>query len=120
MGNFADNLRQLRKQKDLKQKDLGEAVGLTASAIGAYERGQREPDFQTVGRLARELDVTSDFLLGLTDEVKTKEEGMKPTDLRKFLHDSEVMFNGVHLSERDKQRIMDILTGLFFDAIRRD
>lgn len=120
MANFADNLRQLRKRKDLKQKELGEAVGLTGSAIGAYERGQREPTLEMVGKIARELGVTTDFLLGATDKEKTSNSNAEPLDLRSFLHDSEVMFNGIQLSERDKQRIMDILTGLFFDAVRRD
>lgn len=116
MNTFGDRLKYLRQRKNLKQSELGELLGLSGSAVGSWEREVRQPDLETVGRLARELDVSTDYLLGLTDEVS--QENGRATDLRTFLHDSEVMFAGIHLSERDKERIMDILRGLFYDALK--
>lgn len=118
MTSFGDRLKHLRQMKNLKQSELGELIGLSGSAVGSWEREVRKPDPEMLGRLARELDVTSDYLLGLSDEVKPN--GEKVTDLRKFLHDSEVMFSGITLTERDKERILDILRGLFYDAMREE
>ncbi len=45
-------LRSLRKEKGLSQADVAVAVGLTASAIGNYERGVHEPSRPTAKKLA--------------------------------------------------------------------
>ena len=53
----------LRRQKKLSQQALARQVGVSPSAIGMYEQGRREPDCQTLVKLAAALDATTDFLL---------------------------------------------------------
>ena len=53
----------LRRQKKLSQQALARQVGVSPSAIGMYEQGRREPDCQTLVKLAAVLDATTDFLL---------------------------------------------------------
>jgi len=48
-------LRQLRRQRDLTQAELGERVGLPRSAICAYEKGRRYPTVDVALKLATEL-----------------------------------------------------------------
>ena len=60
MGN---RIAYLRHKKGLSQAALGRRLGLSASAIGMYEQGRREPAISTLILLAREFGVTTDYLL---------------------------------------------------------
>lgn len=64
---FSDMLVYLRKQCGLSQKDLADKTGLTRSAIGMYETGKREPDFETLEVFADFFNVNMDTLLGKSD-----------------------------------------------------
>jgi len=57
-------LRQLRTLLNLSQEELGKKVGVSASAIGMYEQGRREPDHEILCRLAEVFGVSTDYLLG--------------------------------------------------------
>ena len=62
------HLRELRIQKGLTQAELSKTLQVSASSIGMYEQGRREPDNETLGRIANFFNVTTDYLLGRTDE----------------------------------------------------
>ena len=69
-SGFPERLRELRKQKDLSQAELGKLVGLHYIHIGRYERGLSRPGADTLKRLSDALGVSGDFLLeGSTDSV---------------------------------------------------
>ena len=53
----------LRREKGWSQAELARVLGISASAMGMYEQGRREPSADTLVALARELGVTTDFLL---------------------------------------------------------
>lgn len=61
--NFGDTLRELLEDQDLSQKQLADALNISASAIGNYVRNNREPDFETLKKIARYFGVSTDFLL---------------------------------------------------------
>jgi transcriptional regulator with XRE-family HTH domain len=63
---FSKRLKELRLEKDLTQTELGEAVGLSQSTIGAYENNEREPNFEKLLELAKYFRVTTDYLLGVS------------------------------------------------------
>lgn len=60
---FGDILRELLEEQDLSQKQLADALNISASAIGNYVRNNREPDFETLKKIARYFCVSIDFLL---------------------------------------------------------
>lgn len=62
-ANFAQRLRELRKQKGISQSELGKLADLHYTHIGRFERGSSLPGSETLKRLAAALDVTSDYLL---------------------------------------------------------
>jgi len=62
-----ENLRKLRKDAKLTMKQLGEIMGVAESTISLYETGNREPDKETLFKLADYFDVTTDYLLGRTN-----------------------------------------------------
>lgn len=64
---FCDRLREQRTEKNYKQKDLAEMIGVSVTCYAGYEQGYREPDFKTLVKICRALKVSSDYLLGLED-----------------------------------------------------
>lgn len=63
-----DRLRSLRVLNNVKQQDLAAELNLSRSTIAGYETGKRIPDVPTLMLLAEFFDVTTDYLLGRTDE----------------------------------------------------
>lgn len=53
----------LRRQRGLSQTQLAQKLNISPSAMGMYEQGRREPSGETLVALARELQVSTDFLL---------------------------------------------------------
>lgn len=66
--NFGQRLRKLRENKKITQKELSKILNVSESAIGMYERGEREPNFETVDKIANFFNVPTDYLLGRTDD----------------------------------------------------
>jgi transcriptional regulator with XRE-family HTH domain len=58
------HLRELRQQKHLTQKELSKILQISASTIGMYEQGRREPDHDTLTKIADFFGVPTDYLLG--------------------------------------------------------
>lgn len=69
--NFNENLKIARERKGLSQKDLAENIGVAKSTYSLYESGNREPNVQTIKKIADVLEVSADELLGLDDEPTT-------------------------------------------------
>ena len=62
------NLREIRLARGITQKTLADAVGLSDQAICTYEIGTREPNLETLRKLATVLDCTIDELIGGNDD----------------------------------------------------
>lgn len=64
---FAERVKTLRKNKKIKQSELGDMVGLTYTAISDIERGRRTTTIEKLDALADFFDVSVDYLMGRTD-----------------------------------------------------
>ena len=53
----------LRKQAGLSQAELAKRVNVSASAIGMYEQGRREPPIDILVAMSNEFDVSIDYLI---------------------------------------------------------
>lgn len=58
------NLKKIRVNKGLTMKNLAKQIGVAESTISLYENGKRQPDHETLLRLADFFKVTTDYLLG--------------------------------------------------------
>ena len=65
---FSQRVYQLRKQRGLSQKELGEAVGLSHKSISTIESELSSTSIEKLILLAKFFDVSTDYLLGLKDE----------------------------------------------------
>ena len=66
MGKFQNILKSLRVAKGLTQDELSKQLNISRSTIGMYEKGAREPDFETLELIADYFNVDTDYLLGRT------------------------------------------------------
>ncbi|MFP7234184.1 helix-turn-helix transcriptional regulator [Bacillus subtilis] len=71
---FNETLKKLRREKNLSQKELGNKLGLAESTIGMYEQGKRQPDYETLLKIADFFEVTLDFLLGNPKDASSVKE----------------------------------------------
>lgn len=65
---FSDRLKYLRSTEDLTQRDLAFKLGITSGAVGMYESGKRFPDNTILNKIADYFHVSTDYLLGRTDD----------------------------------------------------
>lgn len=65
---FCERLKSARQLRAWTQSDLAGEAGLPPSSVAHFESGSRKPSFDTLRRLANALEVTTDFLLGRTDD----------------------------------------------------
>ena len=68
---FSDILKNLRVRKKLSQGDLANMLGVSRSAIGMYEAGDRMPDYEMMQSIADLFNVDLNYLYGRT-ETKNK------------------------------------------------
>lgn len=68
MGKFQNVLKGLRTSYGLTQNELSKSLKMSRSTIGMYEKGAREPDFETLELIADYFNVDTDYLLGRTDK----------------------------------------------------
>lgn len=59
-------IRQNRRWEDVTQQQLAEMIGCSTSFIGHIERGSRKMSVETLEAICMALNVSSDYLLGLT------------------------------------------------------
>ena len=69
---LAKRIKELRKEKDLTQEDLGKLINVTKVSICCYENGTRVPTLETIVALADIFEVSLDNLLGREIEVVAK------------------------------------------------
>ena len=67
---FGERLLAAREARELSQTELAQKAGLQPAAIGHFERNRRKPSFANVRALAKALNVSSDYLLGRTADLK--------------------------------------------------
>lgn len=70
---FGNRLRNLRISENITGVELGKVLNVTKVAISNWESGKRTPDQETLTKIADYFDVTTDYLLGRTDEKQPKE-----------------------------------------------
>jgi transcriptional regulator with XRE-family HTH domain len=126
---FGEYMKGLRETKGLTINQLAAAAGISGSQISRIENGLRGvPKPTTLRKIAEATGVPYEELMdhaGYLQEYALPSEEIVPEwatgkdkrDFRKMLEDDgELMFDGIPLDKDDKQRIKDVLTGLFWEA----
>lgn len=113
-------LAELRNGKHLTQDQMADILGVKRPRYNAWENDISKPDIEMVRKIAEYHHVSVDFLLGREEgehQIPAWATSKDKRDFKKMLEeDGELMFDGVPITEQDKQRIMDVLTGFFWEA----
>ena len=72
-GNSRERIQDLLRENNMSQAELAEKIGLSESALSRYLSGQTDKlSADNIVSIARVFDVTTDFLLCLTDSPQPK------------------------------------------------
>lgn len=71
---FGKRLATLRKEKGISQYEFADRIGFSRGQVANYEQGKREPDYETLQKIADFFNVSTDYLLGRTDNPDLIEE----------------------------------------------
>jgi len=67
MSTLSERLQQLKVERSLLQKNIARDAGLALRTYQYYESGERKPDSDNLTKLADFFDVSTDYLLGRSD-----------------------------------------------------
>lgn len=105
---FAQRIAAIRKKLKLSQEKMGELANVSQRTVAFWEGGDRMPSYSVLTDLAIKLDVSVDYLLGLSDEPKRKEPAAMSDD--ELLADVISRIQG--LPDPALSRVSDFLDGL--------
>ncbi len=75
---FGDVIRKLLEEQMISQKEMAQVLNISPSTLGNYIRNIRQPDFETVKKIAGYFSVSTDYLLdhasGLGDRTCAEDE----------------------------------------------
>ena len=100
-GNF---VKELRKEKNLTQKELAKRINITDKAVSKWERGLSFPDISMLNILSEELDVSVEELLN-GERIKESEKA-EQIDVEKAIKEALEKANGKE--EKRKKKILKI------------
>ncbi|MBY5229323.1 hypothetical protein ABH61_10840 [Bacillus paranthracis] len=103
-----NRVKELRMEKKLTQQDLADKIGVSKSALSQIENNKTTPSRDTVSALSRVLEVTSDYILGLSEYRELDQE--ESSEIRKEMN---VLTNKIEKLSTERQRfIMDMMKAI--------
>lgn len=103
---FGERLALARKKKGLSQEELAKKLGAHAPIIGRYERDEVKPSIEVAARIAEALEVSLDYLSGISEQELNKDIIKQVNDLQS-------------LSPEEQSHILKTLQSLVRDAKAR-
>jgi len=67
MNLLAKRLQELRKEKEFSQKQVADLLQVSTTGYANWEQGHRKPDIDGLIMLCKFFNVSSDYLIGLSD-----------------------------------------------------
>lgn len=98
---LGNNIKELRKQKHLTQKDLAKLMHVSQQAIGAWETERAIPGSDTLALLANLFNVSTDYLLG------RKTPDNNDIDLDRAI-DNAMSFDGKPVTDHDRKMMKQL------------
>lgn len=117
MSILSDKLKELRKKRQVYQKDVASILGIDRTTYVKYERGQSDPDSTTLKKLADYFGVTADYLLGRTDNPNPPKPHL-PDELQVLLDKQEHEHVLYTLSAGGRNQQMVILSDEEYDWLK--
>jgi len=108
----SNRIKQLRKAKKISQKTLAENVGISTSAIGMYEQGRRDPDTNTLLKIAKALNSSVDFLIGASEIIGEFDiESISKGIAENLMDNPALMFSGDCYTKQELDELCEVIQG---------
>ncbi|MDR6548976.1 helix-turn-helix transcriptional regulator [Paenibacillus qinlingensis] len=116
---FYDKLRDMRKMKGFTIRELADRSGVSAAYISQLENGNRGiPSPDVLMKLSEGLNTSYSELMDIAGYLESSQVNQQfesnPVNLRRFLRENELMFDGFILTPEDKEWVERMLTVLFW------
>lgn len=98
----ATKIRELRKQRRLSQTDLAKLIHVSQATVTSWETGRADPSSSALNTLADFFGVSSDYLLGRTDEPTSDKKLTKNQKLIAYSIDPDV-------TDEERQAIIEMV-----------
>ncbi|MBW9330946.1 XRE family transcriptional regulator [Lactococcus raffinolactis] len=108
---LSERLKSLRLESKITQKEISDKLEIGQGTYARYEKGDRKPTGEILNKLANFFNVSTDYLLGNTDN---KNSTKFEDDLEESLNTARA-FSGKPISEHDREVMREILTEMFKD-----
>ena len=109
---FKDKLKYLRKHQELSQAQVAKNINILPSTYSNYEQGIREPDIETIKKLANLFDVSIDYLLENDRSLSDTEEIV---DLHNFLLNGRYTLRSRFPTDKDRRFLGNMLNVILDD-----
>ncbi|MGD8400670.1 MAG: helix-turn-helix transcriptional regulator [Bacillota bacterium] len=110
MANLNNRIKALRIEKGLSQDELAKYMTIkNRSTLAGWELGRVAPNHEMIIKLADFFDVTTDYLLGVTDDRHHTEEFRTTMKDGRILSGYAELFSG--LAAEDFQKVVKIIEG---------
>lgn len=107
--NIAERIKEARINKHYTQKDLAELINVKSTTVSGWELGRNEPSIDTLKKLADKLDVSFDYLAGVS---ALSTSNITDSDLDSML-DNAHSYDGKPMNDHDREIIKSYLKGYF-------
>ena len=104
------NLKELREDRSVSQKQLAEAIGVSQQSINKYENHNIEPDIETLIRIADYFETSVDYLIGHS-AIRHKIECLTTYDLN--AQESNIVKKFRKLSNKQKACIATVIDSYY-------
>lgn len=103
---FPKRLKELRQKKGLTQQNIADLVHVNRVTYTNWEKGNREPNFETLLKLASILNTTTSYLLGESDI----QYGYGSKEFEEYIQNSPDIFSEIFINQtRDTMRALPYL-----------
>lgn len=79
--SYSERLKKCRNKRKLTQEQLSSLLKFNRSTYAKYETGENQPDYDTLQKLADFFEVSTDYLLGRTDDPSSSKNDL-PDELK--------------------------------------
>lgn len=99
--SLGSRLRKERERRNWSQVTVAKKIGITNAVLSNYERNYRDPDTDTLKRLAKLYHVTTDYLLG-RDDIESMTDEEIDEEIREIMQEVNVWYKDEPEDRKEK------------------
>ena len=103
LSTVSERLLYLMDINEMKQTELAASIGISKQSLYKYLHCKCEPRAEIIARMAKVLNTSADYIVGLTNDTSPIERNKETEE--KALRDSQLLSKFHRLSQEDKMRV---------------